>query len=217
MDNTNETGALDHANSACAASGLMTSTQQTPDRPRRRFRPRRIRGSSTDIRRAPRARKDFAQAERGKCHTPKDWYWHRRLAPAFGRDQPSRRQTRPPRVPFQRPPVAHPLARPHRRTRPDARPDPSRTPPNAGARKSSGDRFVGRGRGFTDVDPTGTAALDPTRRQMRNAVKRATRLILRAEDELREAGRGGCQRLPPARPGGVGPGGGEALGGAAGR
>ena len=34
---------------------------------------------------------------------------------------------------------------------------------DAGARKSSGDRFVGRGWGFTDADPTGTAALDPTR------------------------------------------------------
>ena len=58
---------------------------------------------------------------------------------------------------------------------------------DAGARKSSGDRFVGRGRGFTDVDPTGTAALGPTRAQMRAATRRATTLILRAEDELAEA------------------------------
>jgi hypothetical protein len=59
---------------------------------------------------------------------------------------------------------------------------------DAGVRKSSGDRFVGRGAGFTDSDPTGTAALDPTRRQMRAAVRRAVTLILRAEDELQEAG-----------------------------
>ena len=58
---------------------------------------------------------------------------------------------------------------------------------DAGARKSSGRRFVGRGRGFTDTDPTGTAALDPTRAQMRAAVRRAFRLIGRAEDELTEA------------------------------
>jgi hypothetical protein len=59
---------------------------------------------------------------------------------------------------------------------------------DAGARKSSGDRFVGRASGFTDSDPTGTAALDPTRRQMRAAFRRATELVLRAEDELAEAG-----------------------------
>ena len=33
---------------------------------------------------------------------------------------------------------------------------------DAGARKSSAIEFVGRGQGFTDSDPTGTAALDPT-------------------------------------------------------
>jgi hypothetical protein len=38
------------------------------------------------------------------------------------------------------------------------------------------------------VDPTGTAALDPTRAQMRAATRRAAPLILRAEDELTEAG-----------------------------
>ena len=59
---------------------------------------------------------------------------------------------------------------------------------DAGARKSGGLEFVGRGTGFTDSDPTGTAALDPTRAQMRAAVRRAATLILRAEDELREAG-----------------------------
>jgi hypothetical protein len=59
---------------------------------------------------------------------------------------------------------------------------------DAGARKSGGLEFVGRGHGFTDSDPTGTAALDPTRRQMRDAVRRAVRLILRAEDEPVEAG-----------------------------
>ena len=59
---------------------------------------------------------------------------------------------------------------------------------DAGVRKSSGLEFVGRGAGFTDSDPTGTAALDPTRRQMRAAVHRAVTLILRAEDELTEAG-----------------------------
>ena len=58
----------------------------------------------------------------------------------------------------------------------------------AGARKSSGDRFVGRASGFSDTDPTGTAALDPTLRQMRAAVRRAAGLIFRAEDELAEAG-----------------------------
>jgi hypothetical protein len=59
---------------------------------------------------------------------------------------------------------------------------------DAGGRKSKGLEFVGRGRGFTDADPTGSVALDPTRRQMRAAVRRAAGLILRAEDELQEAG-----------------------------
>ena len=59
---------------------------------------------------------------------------------------------------------------------------------DAGARKSGGLEFAGRHSGFTDSDPTGTAALDPTRRQMRIAVRRAATLILRAEDELTEAG-----------------------------
>ena len=59
---------------------------------------------------------------------------------------------------------------------------------DAGARNSGGLEFVGRGKGFNDSDPTGTAALDPTRAQMRAAVRRAFRLIARAEDELAEAG-----------------------------
>ena len=59
---------------------------------------------------------------------------------------------------------------------------------DAGTRKSPGMEFVGRGRGFTDADPTGSVALDPTRRQMRDAVRRAATLILRAEDELTETG-----------------------------
>ena len=59
---------------------------------------------------------------------------------------------------------------------------------DAGARKSRGIEFVGRASGFSDSDPTGTAALDPTRRQMRAAVHRVTTLILRAEAELQEAG-----------------------------
>jgi hypothetical protein len=60
---------------------------------------------------------------------------------------------------------------------------------DACARKSrDGLGFVGRRRGFTDVDPTGSVALDPTRVQMRAATRRAATLILRAEDELTEAG-----------------------------
>lgn len=59
---------------------------------------------------------------------------------------------------------------------------------DAGARKSGGLAFVGRRSGFTDSDPTGSTALDPTRAQMRAATRRAVRLILRAEDELQEAG-----------------------------
>ena len=59
---------------------------------------------------------------------------------------------------------------------------------DAGAPKSAGLEFAGRASGFTDSDPTGTAALDPTRRQIRAAVRRAGALILRAEDEPREAG-----------------------------
>lgn len=59
---------------------------------------------------------------------------------------------------------------------------------DAGARKSRGIEFVGRGRGVADSDPTPGMALDPTRAQMRAATQRPTELILRAEDELAEAG-----------------------------
>jgi hypothetical protein len=60
---------------------------------------------------------------------------------------------------------------------------------DAGTRKSHGPIGEnGRGKGFTDSDPTGSVALDPTRRQMRAAVRRAAGLIMRAEDELQEAG-----------------------------
>ena len=83
-----------------------------------------------------------------------------------------------------------------------------------GVRKSAGDRFVGRASGFSDTDPTGTAALDPTRAQMRAATRRATTLILRAEDELAEAGSVIANGYPSARPRGVDPRGREALGGA---
>jgi hypothetical protein len=59
---------------------------------------------------------------------------------------------------------------------------------DAGARKSSdGPGFVGRGRGFTDTDPTGTAALDPRRSQIRQTARRATHLIYEAEATLEEA------------------------------
>ena len=57
---------------------------------------------------------------------------------------------------------------------------------DAGARKSGVLEFVGHGKGFNDSDPTGTAALDPTRAQMRAATRRAVHLILRAEGELAE-------------------------------
>ena len=59
---------------------------------------------------------------------------------------------------------------------------------DAGARKSQGLEFIGRRKGFSDSDPTGTAALDPAHRQMRDAVRRTARLILRIEDELLEVG-----------------------------
>jgi hypothetical protein len=58
---------------------------------------------------------------------------------------------------------------------------------DAGARKSGGMEFVGRGRGFNDSDPTGTAALDPTRAQIRRAARRAAGLIYEAEATLEEA------------------------------
>jgi len=57
----------------------------------------------------------------------------------------------------------------------------------AGAGKSGGLEFVGRGKGFSDTDPTGTAALDPRRSQMRRAARRAAHLIEEAEATLEEA------------------------------
>jgi hypothetical protein len=47
--------------------------------------------------------------------------------------------------------------------------------------------FVGRGRGFTNSDPTGTAALDPRRAQIRKAARRAALLVEQAELTLEEA------------------------------
>ena len=65
LNNTNETGALDHANSACAASGLNDFDLPIPwDRPCRRFRPRRTPGSFTGFQRARQAHSDSARAER---------------------------------------------------------------------------------------------------------------------------------------------------------
>ena len=68
LNNTNETGALDHANSACAASGLNDFDLADPrDRPCRRFRPRRTPGSITGFRTAPQANSDSAGAERANA------------------------------------------------------------------------------------------------------------------------------------------------------
>jgi hypothetical protein len=58
---------------------------------------------------------------------------------------------------------------------------------DAGARKSGGMEFVGRGKGFSDTDPTGTAAFDPRRSQMRRAARQAAHLIEQAEATLEEA------------------------------
>jgi hypothetical protein len=58
---------------------------------------------------------------------------------------------------------------------------------DAGAGKSGGPEFVGRGHGFTDTDPTGTAAMDPRRSQMRRAARQAGHLIEQAEAMLEEA------------------------------
>jgi hypothetical protein len=73
---------------------------------------------------------------------------------------------------------------------------------DAGARKSGGMEFVGRGRGFADKDPTGTAALDPRRSQMRRAARRAGYLIEQAEATLEEASgviANGYLRLDPQK------------------
>ena len=56
LNNTNETGALDHANSACAASGLNDFDLSDPmGQPRRRSRPPPTPGGTTDCRTARRA------------------------------------------------------------------------------------------------------------------------------------------------------------------
>ena len=101
----------------------MTSTQQTPDRPRRRFRPRRTLGTSTASRRAPQARSGSARAEPGKCHTLNNGAdgWPRHSVGANRRALYT-----PRRVPLQQPPVAYPLARSHSRARSDARSAPGR-------------------------------------------------------------------------------------------
>jgi hypothetical protein len=56
-----------------------------------------------------------------------------------------------------------------------------------GARKSGGMEFVGLGKGFTDTDPTGTAALDPRSSQIRRAARQAALLVEQAELTLEEA------------------------------
>jgi hypothetical protein len=59
---------------------------------------------------------------------------------------------------------------------------------DAGSRRSSdGDRFVGRGRGFSDTHPTESMALDPIRAQIRRAAQRAASLVEEAEATLEEA------------------------------
>jgi hypothetical protein len=59
---------------------------------------------------------------------------------------------------------------------------------DAGSRHSgNGFEPNGRGKGFTDADPTGTAALDPRRSQIRRAAKRAADLIEEAELTREEA------------------------------
>jgi hypothetical protein len=59
---------------------------------------------------------------------------------------------------------------------------------DAGSRQS-GDGLVtvGRGKGFTDVRPTETIALDPRRSQIRRAAARAAVLLEDAEATLEEA------------------------------
>ena len=67
-NNTNETGALDHANSNCAASGL-NDLDEKRDRTCRRLRLPRTLGSSTGFRRVPQARSDSARAELARGET----------------------------------------------------------------------------------------------------------------------------------------------------
>jgi hypothetical protein len=57
---------------------------------------------------------------------------------------------------------------------------------DAGARKPRAESN-GRGKAFTDSDPTGTMALDPRKAQIRRAVARSALLIEQAELTLEEA------------------------------
>ena len=114
-NNTNETGARITRTRPAPPAGRMTSTRKTPDRPRPRFRPPRTLGSTTSSSRGNVGKLgSLPQAERGKCHTPNDWYRHRQLVPAFGRGQlplelnlglPDALSYTPPCVPLQWPPV----------------------------------------------------------------------------------------------------------------
>ena len=87
LNNTNETGALKHANSACAASGLndFDLSDQTA-RSCRRFRPRRTPGSFTGFRTAPQAHSDSARAERGKDASSR---YDLVVGPVFAQGQPA--------------------------------------------------------------------------------------------------------------------------------
>jgi hypothetical protein len=58
---------------------------------------------------------------------------------------------------------------------------------DAGSRQSgNGLVTVGRAKGIADKDPTGTAALDPRRSQIRRAVRRAGFLVDRAEERAKK-------------------------------
>ena len=81
VNNTNETGALDHAKSTCAASGSNDLDQDRGTERARRFKLPRTHGSTTGCRRVPQARSDSAKAaELARVRLV--------LAPAFGRGQP---------------------------------------------------------------------------------------------------------------------------------
>ena len=82
LNNTNETGALDHANSACAASGLNDfDLSDEEGQIASQVRTAADSGSSTAFRRVPEARSDSAGAEPARGET--------RLASAFGRGHPA--------------------------------------------------------------------------------------------------------------------------------
>ena len=70
LNNTNETGALDHANSACAASGLNDFDLSDPDgQVVSQVQTAADSGSSTGFRRVPQASSDSARAELGRGKT----------------------------------------------------------------------------------------------------------------------------------------------------